>query len=223
MYNLPHIPCHPSLCSRSISVSRTQYSGLSTVHSNCLSIYCLNRKQNKHVAFLPSCVCSSCGVRNCLEEVNMLKDVSPLQGWRVKLNAFRMLISLSSQLRKCLYVLGPLTTYSFVWKYARKHKRWWDGKWREKNNKMRGTAKVPHRRGEQENVGCSQSIIQKRKVHCAMGAALNMPAWHHLLMGHRLTCYLSWLPPPSPSSSLPLSLSLLLYTVLSVLSGRTCK
>lgn len=65
---------------------------------------------------------------------------------------------------------------------------------------------MPHRRGEQENVGCSQSIIQKRKVHCAMGAALNMPAWHHLLMGHRLTCYLSWLPPPSPSSSLSLSL-----------------
>lgn len=34
-----------------------------------------------------------------------------------------------------------------------------------------------------------QSIIQKRKGPVVFQeAALNRPAWHHLLMGHRLTC-----------------------------------
>lgn len=142
-------------------------------------------------------------------------------------------IFILSQLHKCLYVRATLTTYSFgrrrlmesrgKWESSRvweKTKKWRDGKW---NNRRRGTEQVTHRREEQESVGCSQSIIQKRKVRSAMGAALNMPAWHHLLMGHRLTCYLSRLSPPCLSSSLS-SLSLLLYTVLSVLcSGRTCK
>lgn len=68
----------------------------------------------------------------------------------------------------------------------------------EGKEKKRNCAGDTQEKGVGKNVGCSQSIIQKRKVCCATGAALNMPAWHHLLMGHRLTCYLSRLSPPSP-------------------------
>lgn len=35
---------------------------------------------------------------------------------------------------------------------------------------------VTHSGGEWEAVGCSQSVIHKRKVHCVTGTALNMPA-----------------------------------------------
>lgn len=70
------------------------------------------------------------------------------------------------------------------------------------------------RGGVGENVGRGQSIIQKRKVRRTPGAALNMPGWHHLLMGHRLACYLSRLSSPSL-----VALSLSLPPVLALISA----
>lgn len=138
----------------------------------------------------------------------MLKDASPLQGC-FTLNAFRMLPSLSPGLHKCLYVLASFTIHSLAamerggkgeakMKYERRHKR---KRWKvEEKREQREERKLRRWHGRdreewRENVSCGQSIIQKRKGRCIPGAALNMPAWHHLLMGHRLTCYHT---PPHP-------------------------
>lgn len=82
----------------------------------------------------------------------------------------------------------------------------WEAEGKKEQQEERNCAgdaeEIDRNGGERENVGCGQSIIQKRKVRRTWGAALNMPAWHHLLMGHRLTCYLS---SPHPSQQLFLS------------------
>lgn len=112
------IPLHPSLFSRLISVKphlslSIQGSQLSTqIVSQFIG---LNRKQYKREAFQPQApsppslplpspsTCITIQQLWCPEEVNMLKDASPLQEC-LTLNAFRMVSSLSPRLHKYLYV-----------------------------------------------------------------------------------------------------------------------
>lgn len=44
----------------------------------------------------------------------------------------------------------------------------------------------------------ASQLFRRERVCCILGAAFSLSAWHHLLMGHRLTCYLSRLPSTSP-------------------------
>lgn len=102
-----------------------QYSTLSTVHSNLLSINrkCLSRKQCRHEALHPPAPSppsvshpspsaspnSNCDIRKCREEA--LRDASPLQRCFTS-SAFITLPSLSPLLHKCLYVRATFTIHS---------------------------------------------------------------------------------------------------------------
>lgn len=107
---LPTILC---LSLTPFQVCLSEASSLSRPLKSCLSLKCLNRKHCKHVAFsllhpvLPFCLSShslpalpnssSCGVKNCPEEANML----PLPGCFAS-NAFRMLLASFPRLHKHL-------------------------------------------------------------------------------------------------------------------------